>query len=92
MVALLKACGSKSMCEATGKQFSGTVLRYLCLHSMAVLCREAVEMKWVWASAESTERERPLTISLEVQEKLTAHEDALSGAVAGGSDLDSVSY
>ncbi|CAE8589159.1 unnamed protein product [Polarella glacialis] len=63
---LQKAMGSMA-CKATGKQFSSTVLRYLCSWSLDVFCEAAVTQMLVYESPDATEKEKPVTWCNEVR-------------------------
>lgn len=68
-------------CEATGKQFSSTVLRYLCSASLKVFCEAAVTQMMVYESPEATEKEKPVTWSTEVKNTVLEAEHQLNHAM-----------
>jgi len=77
---LQKAMGTVA-CKATGKQFSSTVLRYLCSWSLDVFCESAVIQTHVYESPEATEKEKPVTWCLEVRQTIQEAESQLSHAM-----------
>lgn len=64
---LLRKAMNATACKATGKQFSSTVLRYLCSWSLEVFCEAAVTQDYVFESPEATEKEKPVTWCTEVR-------------------------
>lgn len=75
---LLESAMNTLSCKATGRQFSSTVLRYLCSWSLDVFCESAVTLLRVYESPFATEMEKPVTwcsekrsIILEAQNQLT---------------------
>merc|ERR1719163_565767 len=58
---LLASAMNTVACKATGKQFSSTVLRYLCSWSLDVFCEAAVTQTYVFENPDSTEKEKPVT-------------------------------
>jgi len=64
--ALLRSAMETPACKATGRQFSSTVLRYLCSASLDVFCEAAVHQRYTFDSPDSTEKEKPVTWCTEV--------------------------
>merc|ERR1740138_1301670 len=62
-------------CKATGKQFSSTVLRYLCSWSLDVFCEAAVQQLMVYESPDATEKEKPVTWCTEVKNTIQEAEN-----------------
>jgi len=77
---LLKAMDSVA-CKATGKQFSSTVLRYLCSWSLDVFCESAVTQTLVYESPDATVQERPVTWCTQVRNTIQEAENQLSHAM-----------
>lgn len=67
-------------CKATGKQFSATVLRYLCTWSLEVFCDSAVNQIYVYEHPDSTEKEQPVTWCNEVKNTIQEAEHQLNHA------------
>jgi len=65
-------------CKATGKQFSSTVLRYLCSWSLDVFCEAAVQQIMVYESPDATEKEKPVTWCTEVKNTIQEAEHQLN--------------
>jgi len=74
---LLKAMNTVA-CKATGKQFSSTVLRYLCSWSLDVFCEAAVTQLMVYESPDATEKEKPVTWCTEVKNTIQEAEHQLN--------------
>jgi len=64
---LLKSAMSCKACKATSKQFSSTVMRYLCSWSLDAFCESAVTQQLVYESPDATEKEKPVTWCTEVK-------------------------
>jgi len=77
---LLQRAMREPACEATGKQFSATVLRYMCSSSLRVFCEAAVTKLRVYESPDSTEQEKLVTWSMEVKNTVQEAEQQLSRA------------
>eukprot|EP00929_Paragymnodinium_shiwhaense_P114105 TRINITY_DN82420_c0_g1_i1.p1 TRINITY_DN82420_c0_g1~~TRINITY_DN82420_c0_g1_i1.p1 ORF type:complete len:507 (-),score=200.85 TRINITY_DN82420_c0_g1_i1:94-1614(-) len=78
---LLQKAMETMACKATGKQFSSTVLRYLCSWSLDVYCESAVSQMMVYEHPDSTEKEKPVTWCTEVWNTIVEHEQQLSHAL-----------
>jgi len=78
---LLQKAMKEAACKATGKQFSSTVLRYLCSWSLDVFCEAAVTQVYVYESPESTEKEKPVTWCTEVKNTIQEAEHQLNHAM-----------
>lgn len=77
---LLKEAMETTACKASGKQFSSTVLRYLCLYSLDFFCKEAVVQDFVFESPDATEAEEPVTWCHEMRNNIVEAEKKLSDA------------
>jgi len=78
---LLQKAMKEAACKATGKQFSSTVLRYLCSWSLDVFCESAVFQSVVYESPEATEKEKPVTWCMEVRNTIQEAEHSLNHAL-----------
>eukprot|EP00933_Yihiella_yeosuensis_P039227 TRINITY_DN33170_c0_g1_i1.p1 TRINITY_DN33170_c0_g1~~TRINITY_DN33170_c0_g1_i1.p1 ORF type:complete len:501 (-),score=141.43 TRINITY_DN33170_c0_g1_i1:82-1584(-) len=78
---LLQKAMSSVACKATGKQFSSTVLRYLCSWSLDVFCDSAVTQTLVYEAPDSTEKEKPVTWCTEVRSTIQEAEHQLDQAM-----------
>jgi len=78
---LLQSAMRTTACEATGKQFSSTVLRYLCSKSEKVFCEAAVIQMLVYESPEATEKEKLVTWCTEVKNTIQEAEHQLNHAM-----------
>jgi len=78
---LLQKAMKEAACKATGKQFSSTVLRYLCSWSLDVFCESAVVQMMVYESPEATEKEKPITWCMEVRNVIHEAEQQLTHAL-----------
>mmetsp|Transcript_81686 Transcript_81686/g.142070 ORF Transcript_81686/g.142070 Transcript_81686/m.142070 type:complete len:501 (-) Transcript_81686:128-1630(-) len=78
---LLWSAMENAACKATGKQFSSTVLRYLCSWSLDVFCEAAVTQTYVYESPEATEKEKPVTWCTEVKNTIQEAEHQLTNAM-----------
>jgi len=78
---LLKSAEDTRACKATGKQFSSTVLRYLCSWSLDVFCDAAVTQTFVFESPDAQEKEKPVTWCTEVKNTIQEAEHQLSNAM-----------
>lgn len=78
---LLLQAMKTTACEASGKQFSGNVLRYLCSKSEKVFCEAAVTQMLVYESAEATEKEKLVTWCTEVKNMIQEAEHQLNHAM-----------
>jgi hypothetical protein len=79
--AILDKAMSNPACKATGKQFSSTVLRYLCSWSLDVFCEAAVTQMHVYELPESEEKEKPVTWCTEVKNIVQEAEHQLDRAM-----------
>lgn len=77
---LKKAMGCTA-CKATGKQFSATVMRYLCSWSLDVFCEAAVTQQYIFEDPFSTEKEKPVTWCTEVKDMVQEAERQLDHAM-----------
>jgi len=68
-------------CKATQKQFSSTVMRYLCSWSLDVFCEAAVTQMFVYETPESEDKERPVTWCNEVKQMVQEAEHQLNHAM-----------
>mmetsp|Transcript_81983 Transcript_81983/g.171596 ORF Transcript_81983/g.171596 Transcript_81983/m.171596 type:complete len:499 (+) Transcript_81983:91-1587(+) len=78
---LLKSAMSTKACKASGKQFSATVMRYLCSWSLDAFCKSEVTHQLVYESADSTEKEKPVTWCTEVKNMVQDAEHQLVHAM-----------
>uniref|UniRef100_A0A7S2MVT5 Uncharacterized protein n=1 Tax=Zooxanthella nutricula TaxID=1333877 RepID=A0A7S2MVT5_9DINO len=78
---LLKKAMECKACKATGKQFSATVMRYLCSWSLDAFCENAVTQLYVYESPEATEKECPVTWCTEVKNMVQEAEHQLIHAM-----------
>eukprot|EP00747_Dinoflagellata_sp_TGD_P162464 gnl/TRDRNA2_/TRDRNA2_180111_c0_seq1.p1 gnl/TRDRNA2_/TRDRNA2_180111_c0~~gnl/TRDRNA2_/TRDRNA2_180111_c0_seq1.p1 ORF type:complete len:502 (+),score=157.56 gnl/TRDRNA2_/TRDRNA2_180111_c0_seq1:103-1608(+) len=78
---LLQKAMDTVACKATGKQFSSTVLRYLCSWSLDVFCETAVTQTYVFESPESEDKEKPMTWCTEVKNTIQEAEHQLNHAM-----------
>mmetsp|Transcript_53797 Transcript_53797/g.125766 ORF Transcript_53797/g.125766 Transcript_53797/m.125766 type:complete len:498 (+) Transcript_53797:57-1550(+) len=78
---LLQRAMDTVACKATGKQFSSTVLRYLCSWSLEVFCETAVTQMYVYESPEAEEKEQPVTWCTEVKNMINEAERQLESAM-----------
>jgi len=78
---LLQSAMDALSCKATGKQFSSTVLRYLCSWSLDVFCEAAVKQEYVYESPDAIDKEKPVTWCTEVKNTITEAEHQLSQAM-----------
>jgi hypothetical protein len=78
---LLQSAMNTVACKATGKQFSSTVLRYLCSWSLDVFCDAAVNQIYVFESPDAVEKEKPVTWCTEVKNTIQEAEHQLSHAM-----------
>jgi len=78
---LLQSAMNAVACKATGKQFSSTVLRYLCSWSLDVFCDAAVTQTFVFESPDAAEKEKPVTWCTEVKNTIQDAEHQLSNAM-----------
>jgi hypothetical protein len=68
-------------CKASGKQFSSTVLRYLCSSSCDVFCENQVIQTYVYESPDAVEKEKPVTWCMEVKNIIQEAEHQLTNAM-----------
>merc|ERR1719191_851156 len=68
-------------CKATAKQFSSTVMRYLCSWSLDVFCEAAVTQMFVYETPESEEKEKPVTWCNDVKQMVQEAEHQLNHAM-----------
>jgi len=78
---LLKKAMECKACKATGRQFSATVMRYLCSWSLDVFCETAVTQLFIYETPFSTEKERPVTWCTEVKDMVNEVERQLEHAM-----------
>lgn len=78
---LLQRAMKEPACKATGRQFSSTVLRYLCSWSLDVFCESAVTQTLVYESPDATEKEKPVTWCTEVKNTIQEAEHQLNHAM-----------
>jgi len=78
---LLQKAMKEAACKATGKQFSSTVLRYLCSWSLDVFSESSVFQSYVYESPEATEKEKPVTWCMEVRNTIQEAEHQLTTAL-----------
>merc|ERR1712232_722222 len=80
---LLKNAEETLVCKAhgCGKQFSSTVLRFLCSWSLDVFCDTAVTPMMVYEAPEATEKEKPVTWCTEVKNTIQEAEHQLNHAM-----------
>jgi len=76
-------------CKATEKQFSSTVLRYMCSWSLDVFCEAAVTQMFVYESPDSEEREQPVTWCMDVRCMVSEAERQLDTAMQSN-ELDAI--
>jgi len=68
-------------CKATGKQFSASILRYLCSWSLDVFCESSVTQLYVFEAPDATEKEQPVTWCTEVKNTIQEAEHQLTHAM-----------
>lgn len=68
-------------CKVSGKQFSSTVLRYLCSWSLDVFCEAAVTQMLVYESPDAAEKEKPVTWCTEMKNIVQEAEHQLNHAM-----------
>eukprot|EP00440_Ansanella_granifera_P026081 gb/GFBE01028315.1/.p1 GENE.gb/GFBE01028315.1/~~gb/GFBE01028315.1/.p1 ORF type:complete len:496 (+),score=174.78 gb/GFBE01028315.1/:1-1488(+) len=78
---LLQNAMDSTACKASGKQFSSTVLRYLCSWSLDVFCEKEVTQTLVYENHEATEKEKPVTWCNEVRTMVQEAENQLNHAM-----------
>lgn len=78
---LLEKAMTTLSCKATGRQFSSTVLRYLCSWSLDVFCESAVTLSRVYETPFSTEKEKPVTWCSEKEDTIKKAENQLNQAM-----------
>jgi len=78
---ILKKAMDCKACKATGKQFSATVMRYLCSWSLDAFCEAAVTQIFVFEAPDSTEKEKPVTWCTEVKNMVQEAEHQLIHAM-----------
>lgn len=78
---LLQKAMNTTACKATRKQFSSTVLRYLCSWSLDVFCESAVTQMLVFESPQATEKEKLVTWCTEVKNTIQEAEHQLNHAM-----------
>lgn len=78
---LLQKAMSTVACHASGKQFSSTVLRYLCSWSLNVFCDKEIAQTLVYEHPDSTEKEKPVTWCTEVRMQISDLEHQLNHAM-----------
>jgi len=86
---LLQRAMQTSECTATKKQFSSTVLRYMCSWSLDVFCESSVTRTFVYESPDAPEKERPVSWCNEVRDIIQAAESLLSDALRSN-ELDAI--
>jgi len=78
---LLKKAMEAKACMDTGRQFSSQVMRYLCSYSQSFFCETAVTRCFVYDTPESEQKEKPVTYSHAVRQRLSELEHQLSHAM-----------
>lgn len=78
---LLKKAMECKACKATSKQFSATVMRYLCSWSLNVYCEAAVTQLFIYEDAFSSGKEKPVTWCTEVKDMVQEAERQLDHAM-----------
>ncbi|CAK9076292.1 unnamed protein product [Durusdinium trenchii] len=78
---LLQNAMNATACKASGKQFSSTVLRYLCSWSLDVFCEKEVTQTFVYEHPEANEKEKPVTWCNEVRATIQDLEHQLNHAM-----------
>merc|ERR1711865_571892 len=78
---LLMSAMNSVACKASGKQFSSTVLRYLCSWSLDVFCDMAVTQTFVFESPDAVDKEKPVTWCTDVKNTIQEAEHQLSNAM-----------
>eukprot|EP00439_Symbiodinium_sp_Y106_P050215 s5030_g6.t1 len=78
---LLQNAMNATACKASGKQFSSTVLRYLCSWSLDVFCEKEITQTFVFEHPEATEKEKPVTWCNEVRTTIQELEHQLTNAM-----------
>lgn len=78
---LLQSAMNTVACKATGKQFSSSVMRYLCSWSLDVFCEAAVTQTYVFENPDSTEKEKPVTWCTEKKNIILEAEHQLTNAM-----------
>lgn len=78
---LLQKAMDVTACKATTKQFSSTVMRYMCSWSLDFFCDGAVTKTFVYDAPESEFKEKPVTWCIEVRNTITEAEHQLSHAM-----------
>ncbi|CAJ1380292.1 unnamed protein product [Effrenium voratum] len=78
---LLQNAMNATACKASGKQFSSTVLRYLCSWSLDVFCEKEVTQTFVYEHPEASEKEKPVTWCNEVRATIQDLEHQLHQAM-----------
>jgi len=79
--ALLAKAMENPACKATGKQFSSTVLRYLCSSSLELFCEAAVTQMHVYEHPDADEKEKPVTWCTETKNIVQEAEHQLDRAM-----------
>lgn len=77
---LLQNAMNATACKASGKQFSSTVLRYLCSWSLDVFCEKEITQTFVYEHPEASEKEKPVTWCNEVRSTIQDLEHQLNHA------------
>eukprot|EP00434_Breviolum_minutum_P016722 symbB.v1.2.014745.t1/scaffold1081.1/size139474/2 len=78
---LLQNAMNATACKASGKQFSSTVLRYLCSWSLDVFCEKEITQTFVYEHPEASEKEKPVTWCNEVRATIQDLEHQLNHAM-----------
>ena len=74
---VLKKAMNSNQCAATGKQFSSTVMRYMCMHNHKFYCEAAVDRSFAYEHPDSTLKEKPVTFCAEVKRMISQREKQL---------------
>jgi hypothetical protein len=78
---LLMSAMNSVACKASGKQFSSSVLRYLCSWSLDVFCESQVTQTYVYESPDALDKEKPVTWCMEVKNTIQDAEHQLTNAM-----------
>lgn len=78
---LLQKAMMSVACKATGRQFSSTVLRFMCSWSLDVFCESAITQILVYETPDAPSKEKPVTWCTEVRSTIQDVEAELSNAM-----------
>eukprot|EP00398_MALV-I-01_sp_L67-1_P000734 gene734-852_t len=79
---VLKKAMNATQCEATKKQFSSTVMRYMCMHNHKFYCESAVDRSFAYEHYDSTVKQMPVTYCAEVKTIISQREKQCEDACA----------